>query len=194
MSSAARPPIRLPSWMAQRAREVLEGRKAPVEPRDAATVMLLRPPPGGAGPDAAGLQVYMLRRQSSMAFAPGAFVFPGGSVDARDAEIEVGWTGPDAQEWGRMIDAPADLARALVCAAVRETFEECGVLLAGPTADTVVADTRGEDWEADRAALLARSVSLAGLLRQRGLVLRSDPLTSLARWPAGRAAAKNLVS
>src|SRR6266516_8191222 len=110
--------------------------------------MLLRLPPGGAGPDAAGppdaagLQVYMLRRQSSMAFAPGAFVFPGGSVDARDAEIEVGWTGPDAQEWGRMIDAPADLARALVCAAVRETFEECGVLLAGPTADTVVADTR----------------------------------------------------
>src|SRR6266576_2794373 len=111
MSSAARPPIRLPSWMAQRARDVLEGRKPPVEPRDAATVMLLRPPPGGAGPDAAGspdavgppdapgLQVYMLRRQSSMAFAPGAFVFPGGSVDTRDADIEVGWAGPDAQEW-----------------------------------------------------------------------------------------------
>ena len=124
----------------------------------------------------------MLRRQPSMAFAPGAFVFPGGSVDARDAEIEVGWAGPDAQEWGRMIDAPADLARALVCAAVRETFEECGVLLAGPTADTVVADTRGEDWEADRAALLARSVSLAGLLRRRGLVLRSDLLRPWARW------------
>jgi 8-oxo-dGTP pyrophosphatase MutT (NUDIX family) len=159
--------------MAQRARDVLEGRKPPVEPRDAATVMLLRPP---------GLQVYMLRRQSSMAFAPGAFVFPGGSVDARDAEIEVGWAGPDAQEWGRMIDAPADLARALVCAAVRETFEECGVLLAGPTADTMVADTRGEDWEADRAALLARSVSLAGLLRRRGLVVRSDLLRPWSRW------------
>ncbi|HUL24335.1 MAG TPA: NUDIX hydrolase [Streptosporangiaceae bacterium] len=186
--------------MAQRARDVLEGRKPPVEPRDAATVMLLRPLPGGAGPDAPGLldapgppyppgladapgmQVYMLRRQSSMAFAPGAFVFPGGSVDTRDAEIEVGWAGPDAQEWGRMIDAPADLARALVCAAVRETFEECGVLLAGPTAGTVVADTRGEDWEADRAALLARSVSLAGLLRRRGLVLRSDLLRPWARW------------
>jgi 8-oxo-dGTP pyrophosphatase MutT (NUDIX family) len=159
--------------MAQRARDVLEGRKPPVEPRDAATVMLLRPP---------GLQVYMLRRQSSMAFAPGAFVFPGGSVDARDAEIEVGWAGPDAHEWGRMIDAPADLARALVCAAVRETFEECGVLLAGPTADTMVADTRGEDWEADRAALLARSVSLAGLLRRRGLVVRSDLLRPWSRW------------
>ena len=188
MSSAARPPIRLPSWMAQRARDVLEGRRPPVEPRDAATVMLLRPPPGDGGPDALGapdapgLQVYMLRRQPSVAFAPGAFVFPGGSVDARDAEIEVGWAGPDAREWGRMIDAPADLARALVCAAVRETFEECGVLLAGPTEDTVVADTRGEDWEADRAALLARSVSLAGLLRRRGLVLRSDLLRPWARW------------
>ena len=85
MSSAARPPIRLPSWMAQRAREVLEGRKPPVEPRDAATVMLLRPPDDAVSPEAPGVQVYMLRRQSSMAFAPGAFVFPGGSVDARDA-------------------------------------------------------------------------------------------------------------
>ncbi len=153
-----------------------------MEPRDAATVMLLRPLDAKGPPEAPGLQVYMLRRQPSMAFAPGAFVFPGGSVDARDAEIEVGWAGPDAQEWGRMIDAPAGLARALVCAAVRETFEECGVLLAGPTADTVVADTRGEDWEADRAALLARSVSLAGLLRRRGLVLRSDLLRPWARW------------
>src|SRR6516162_8054221 len=188
MSAAARPRIRLPGRMADRARDVLEGKTTPVAPRDAATVMLLRPSPGGgqpappagpgapdtpAGPDAppgSGLQVYMLRRQSSMAFAPGAFVFPGGSVDARDAEIEVGWAGPDAQEWGRMIDAPADLARALVCAAVRETFEECGVLLAGPT------------WETDRAALLARSVSLAGLLRRRGLVLRSDLLRPWARW------------
>src|SRR5215831_16505403 len=140
MSSAARPRIRLPGRMADRARDVLEGKTAPVTPRDAATVMLLRPVQ--TTPDAPGLQVYMLRRQSSMAFAPGAFVFPGGSVDARDAEIEVGWAGPDAPEWGRMIDAPADLARALVCAAVRETFEECGVLLAGPTPDTVVADTR----------------------------------------------------
>jgi 8-oxo-dGTP pyrophosphatase MutT (NUDIX family) len=201
MSQDARPGIRLPGRLADRARDVLEGRTPPVAARDAATVMLLRPLLGGAGPagstgqpaesaeaarsgppDAPGLQVYMLRRQSSMAFAPGAFVFPGGSVDARDAEIEVGWAGPDAPEWGRMIDAPADLARALVCAAVRETFEECGVLLAGPTPDTVVADTRGEDWEADRAALLARSVSLAGLLRRRDLVLRSDLLRPWSRW------------
>jgi 8-oxo-dGTP pyrophosphatase MutT (NUDIX family) len=181
MSSAARPGIRLPDRLADRARDVLEGRTPPVAPRDAATVMLLRPVPGASGTDAS-LQVYMLRRRPSMAFAPGAFVFPGGSVDASDAEIEVGWAGPDALEWGRRIDAPADLARALVCAAVRETFEECGVLLAGPTEGTVVADTRGEGWEADRAALLERSVSLAGLLRRRGLVLRSDLLRPWSRW------------
>ncbi|HUZ39198.1 MAG TPA: NUDIX hydrolase [Streptosporangiaceae bacterium] len=177
MSPPARPGIQLPSSLADRAREVLEGRIPPVTPRDAATVMLLRPAAGQAR-----MQVYMLRRRSTMAFAPGAFVFPGGSVDPRDAEIEVGWAGPDAAAWGRMIGAPADLARTLVCAAVRETFEESGVLLAGPTAATVVADTRGEDWEADRAALLARSVSLAGLLRRRGLVLRSDLLRPWARW------------
>ena len=70
-----------------------------------------------AGP---GIEVYMLRRQSSMAFAPGASVFPGGSVDARDADADVAWAGPDAAAWGRVFDAPDDLARALVCAAVRE--------------------------------------------------------------------------
>jgi 8-oxo-dGTP pyrophosphatase MutT (NUDIX family) len=163
-----------------RAREVLAGRLPPVAPRDAATVMLLRP--AGPAPAAAGVEVYMLRRKSSMAFAPGGFVFPGGSVDARDADSEVAWTGPDIADWGRVFDAPPELARALVCAAVRETFEESGVLLAGPSADAVVADTTGEDWEADRNALLDRSLSLAGLLARRRLVLRSDLLRPWSRW------------
>ena len=75
------------------------------------------------------------------------------------------------------------LARALVCAAVRETFEESGVLLAGPAAaDAVVADTTGDDLEADRLALLDRSVSMAELLARRGLVLRSDLLRPWAHW------------
>ncbi len=124
----------------------------------------------------------MLRRQASMAFAPGAFVFPGGSVDARDADEQVAWTGPDAAEWGRIFDAPPSLARALVCAAVRETFEESGVLLAGESADSVVADTTSDDWEADRHALLDRSVSLAELLARRSLVLRADLLRPWSRW------------
>ncbi|HEV2239962.1 MAG TPA: NUDIX hydrolase [Streptosporangiaceae bacterium] len=168
--------IRLGGRLGARAQDILAGRQQPAVPRDAATVMLLR----SAAP--AGLEVYMLRRKSSMAFAPGAFVFPGGSVDARDAEEQVAWAGPDPAEWGQVFAAPPELACALVCAAVRETFEESGVLLAGPSADTVVADTTGQDWEADRNSLLDRSLSLAEMLGRRGLVLRSDLLRPWSQW------------
>jgi 8-oxo-dGTP pyrophosphatase MutT (NUDIX family) len=167
--------VRLPGGLGEAARAVLSGSQPPAVPRDAATVMLLRPDP-------AGLEVYMLRRQASMAFAAGAYVYPGGSVDARDADEEVAWAGPEAAEWGQIFAAPPALARALVCAAVRETFEESGVLLAGESAESVVADTTSADWESDRRALLDRSVSLAELLARRGLVLRSDLLRPWARW------------
>jgi hypothetical protein len=73
-------------------------------------------------------------------------------------------------------------AQAIVCAAVRETYEEAGVLLAGPTPDTVVGDTTGDDWEADRAAVAARDMSFADFLDRRGLVLRSDLLGAWTRW------------
>lgn len=162
--------------LGQPATDILDGRAAPAAARDAATVMLLRT--GAAG----GLEVYMLRRQASMAFAAGMSVFPGGSVDARDADEDVAWAGPDAQEWGRVLAAPPGQARALVCAAVRETFEESGVLLAGETPDTVVADPTSDDWERDRNALLDRSLSLGELLARRHLVLRSDLLRSWSRW------------
>jgi 8-oxo-dGTP pyrophosphatase MutT (NUDIX family) len=190
--------IRVGSQLSDRAREILAGRRAPAQPRDAATVMLLRPvlhddlerdaagqtaaAPSATSSAHSALEVYMLRRQSSMKFAPGAFVFPGGSVDARDADEQVAWAGPDPGEWGRVFDAPPELACALVCAAVRETFEESGVLLAGPSADAVVADTTGPDWEADRQSLLDRSLSLAEMLARRGLVLRSDLLRPWSRW------------
>jgi 8-oxo-dGTP pyrophosphatase MutT (NUDIX family) len=175
----------------QSAHDVMAGRRDPVVPRDASTVMLLRPAAhvaadagGGSGPaaGASSMEVYMLRRQPSMAFAPGAQVFPGGSVDARDADEEVAWAGPDAAAWGAIFAAPAGLARALVCAAVRETFEESGVLLAGESADSVVADTTSDDWERDRNALLDRSLSLAEMLARRRLVLRSDLLRPWSRW------------
>ncbi|MBV2357869.1 NUDIX hydrolase, partial [Streptomyces sp. J2-1] len=73
-------------------------------------------------------------------------------------------------------------AQAIVCAAVRETYEEAGVLLAGPGEDSVVGDTTGDDWEADRAALVARELSFAEFLDRRGLVLRSDLLAPWSRW------------
>jgi len=171
--------IRLPDEFARRVREIMADGREPAAARDAATVVLLRPA-------ASGFEVYLLRRRASMAFAPGAHVFPGGSVDPRDADADVAWAGPDPAEWARTLmpgsAGSAALARALICAAVRETFEESGVLLAGPTPGAVVADTRGDDWETDRHALVDRSLSLAGLLQRRRLVLRSDLLRPWARW------------
>ena len=175
--------VRIGAQIAAAARDVIDGRIRPATPRDAATVMLLRQAAERVGGDASGgFEVYMLRRKPSMAFAPGAYVFPGGSVDQRDADEEVAWAGPGVDYWGRVFDAPHELARALVCAAVRETFEESGVLLAGPSAESVVADTTGPDWEADRQALLDRSLSLAEMLARRKLIVRSDLLRPWSRW------------
>lgn len=142
--------------------------------------MVLRSLPGTA--DGGGLQVYMLRRPATMKFAPGAYVFPGGSMDSADAGADLSWAGPVPAEWGQALGAPPALAQALVCAAVRETFEECGVLLAGPAAGPVVTSTAGGRWADDRRDLLAGRISLAGLLRERGLVLRSDLLRPWSRW------------
>lgn len=165
--------VPLPDRLGERAREILAGRLAPVPARDAATVVLLRDDP---------LEVYLLRRQGTMAFAAGAYVFPGGSVDPRDADQAVAWAGPSPAEWGEVLRTGESTARGLVCAAVRETFEESGVLLAGPGPGTVVTDTTGDDWEADRLALIARTLSFAEFLDRRGLVLRSDLLKAWGHW------------
>ena len=167
--------IQLPPHMVDHARAFADGRREPAEPRNAATVVLLRP--GREGPE-----VYLLRRQTSMAFASGMCVFPGGGVDPRDFDHAVAWTGPAPREWADRLGTDEATARALVCAAVRETFEESGVLLAGKSADTVVADTTGEDWERDRAALEARELAFTEFLDRRGLVLRTDLLGVWDAW------------
>lgn len=167
--------VDVPPSLLERARAFLAGPGEPAPARHAATVVLLRDAPGGP-------EVYLLRRVATMAFAPGMHVFPGGSVDPRDGEQETAWAGPGPAEWAADLRCDEPLARALVCAAVRETFEESGVLLAGPAPDRVVADTTGADWERDRAALLDRSRSMAGMLAGRGLVLRSDLVRAWAHW------------
>ncbi|WP_326819359.1 NUDIX hydrolase [Streptosporangium sp. NBC_01756] len=164
--------IPLSGEFGERARDILAGRVKPVPARDAATVVLLRE----------GVEVYLLRRKASMAFAAGAYVFPGGSVDPRDADHAIAWAGPSPAEWGAVFRADERIARALVCAAVRETFEESGVLLAGTSPESVVADTTGDAWEADRLALIDRSLSFADFLDRRGLVLRADLLRPWAHW------------
>jgi 8-oxo-dGTP pyrophosphatase MutT (NUDIX family) len=150
----------------------------PVEPKDAATVMLVRD-------GASGLEVFLLRRVAQMAFAGGMTAYPGGGVDPRDADASVAWAGPAPGWWARRFGCEVPLARALLCAAVRETFEESGVLLAGPDANRVVEDA--SRFAGARAALVARELSLAQFLADAGLVLRADLLRPWANWvtPAG---------
>lgn len=157
------------------ARAFHRGEKTPTEPRHASTVVLLRDAPDGP-------EAYLLRRVKGMAFAGGMHVFPGGSVDPEDANADIAWAGPPPSQWAQWFGADEPLARALVCAAVRETFEECGVLLAGPSGDELLADVSSDEWEAEREALEAREHSLSELLARRGLVLRADLLRPFAHW------------
>ncbi len=144
----------------------------PVTPKPAATVLLVRddphPPPGRAP-----LQVFLQRRVAGMAFAGGMTVFPGGGVDATDRP-DAAWAGPDPSWWGERLACDAELAGALVHAAVRETFEECGVLLAGPQLPPGIVE--------DRADLIARRRTFGQVLADAGLVLRTDLLRAWARW------------
>jgi len=86
------------------------------------------------------------------------------------------------QRWAGAFGCDERTARELVCAAVRETFEEAGVLLAGSDDGSVAPDVSGDDWEEQRQALLTRELSMAELLAGRGLALRSDLLRPFAHW------------
>jgi 8-oxo-dGTP pyrophosphatase MutT (NUDIX family) len=136
--------------------------------RDAATVALLRD-------GAAGLEVWLLTRVTEMVFAAGMAVFPGGRVDDADADLPFAPGAETAASTRFGCDATE--ARALIGAAVRETFEEAGVLLSVPTADLSGART---DVEAGR-------VSFGELLRANGLVVDAGALHPWSRWvtPAG---------
>lgn len=155
------------------------------EVRPAATVMLVRD--HDQGRRACGVEVFVMRRVTTMAFAPDVTVFPGGGVDARDDEPTLPWLGPDPAHWARLLGVDERLARRLVVAAAREVFEECGVLLAA-SSDGVGNDRKGRghltdsDWQAQRDALVRREIAFAQLLEERGLALRTDLLRARARW------------
>lgn len=165
-----------PGALGETARRWLDAGSPPGVPtRRASTVMVLRDGDTGS-------EVFMQRRVASMAFAPSMWVFPGGGVDPRDADADVPWAGPSPQDWAQRMDVPRGVAVELLCAAVREVFEECGVLLAGPASDRVLADVTGAAWQQHRAALLAKDVSLSHLLADEGLLLRSDLLSLQDHW------------
>lgn len=173
-----RDPRRIPDGLREHVEQA--GDAEPATPRNAASIVLVRdtqPRPGGLG-------VFLLHRHAGMAFAASMAVFPGGGVDPRDLDAapDASWAGPSPDTWAATLSTTADVARGVVCAAVRELFEESGVLLAGSDDATVVPSTAGADWERDRERLEARELSFSELLTERGLRVRTDLLTPWSCW------------
>ncbi len=140
---------------------------APVAPRASATVMICRD-----GAD--GIEVFMVARDRQVDFASGAIVFPGGKVDAEDEHEH--WTS----------SAAAALAPTLPywVAAVRETFEESGILLARHASGSGIVDgaTATAVSERHRSVLLDGQISFLDLMRREALALALDRLVPFAHW------------
>ena len=142
-----------------------------VQPVPAATILLVR----DAG---AGLEVFMVERHHEIDFATGALVFPGGKLDPGDRD-------PRALARCAPTADPADEgALALRITAIRETFEEAGVLLARPRgASTLVAPERSREiGRRHRARLLADERGVADIAEAEDLELATDLLVPFAHW------------
>jgi 8-oxo-dGTP pyrophosphatase MutT (NUDIX family) len=130
--------VAAPRWLAEHAEAFRASGAAPAVPRLAATVILLRPT-GSGEPDIKRFEIYVQRRAATMAFAPGMYAFPGGSVDAADYASTEGddVASPDLPdvrlasfaEFATRLALPEDSAHAVLRAAVRELAEETGVRL-----------------------------------------------------------------
>jgi 8-oxo-dGTP pyrophosphatase MutT (NUDIX family) len=145
-----------------RASQLLHSQREPATPRPAATVLLLRD-------TAAGLEVLMTRRSASASFAPGAYVFPGGGIDAADAQ---------AHDIAARRPTQSDEGLTQAIAAIRESFEELGILLArhGDGTPATAADVRALD----------RHAPFAAQCRERGLQIAADEVFLLAHWITDR--------
>ncbi len=171
-------------------------RAQPVEPVAAVTVILVRdgPAAGAAGAGhVTGLEVLLLERHGDSDFAPGALVFPGGKLERADAALPDGRAHlPEPQAWARRLGvADAARARTMLIAAVRETFEEAGILLARHEDGTSLAarPLPGGELAEVRARMAARDGAhdWTAWLAGQGLVLDLEVLAMWSWWvtPAG---------
>ncbi|MFN4119559.1 MBL fold metallo-hydrolase [Acidovorax sp.] len=146
--------------------------RAPVPTRPAATVLLLRVAADPHKAGGSGIEVLMTRRSDKASFAPGAYVFPGGGIDALDAA-------PDTHAAADRRPTQSDLHLTQAIAAIRESFEELGILLARHAADGRWAD-------ADDIAAIDRHQPFVAQCTARGLRLAADSVFLLAHWITDR--------
>lgn len=139
-------------------------------------------PEASAARGAGAVEVFVMRRVRTMAFAPDVTVFPGGRVDERDDDPALPWLGPEPDRWATQLGVEEALARRLLVSAAREVFEECGVLLAADADGLAPDDVSGQSWQRQRDALVRHEIGFADLLVDRGLALRTDLLRARARW------------
>ena len=153
-------------------------------PKDAATLILMR----DAARSGDRLEILMLRRHSNSAFLPGAYVFPGGRVEAADyaREVEGVCQGLTSRQAQSIIDgaSPPEKALGFFVSAIREAFEEAGILLAYKESPDLIA-INGE--EKARFSQYRRQVqedpsSFAALVRSEGARLATDRLFYFAHW------------
>ncbi|MBF5002858.1 MBL fold metallo-hydrolase [Diaphorobacter caeni] len=161
-----------------RSNQQLHTHREPVKTRPAATVLLVRDAPtdNGEHNGAPVLEVLMTRRSPNASFLPGAYVFPGGGIDALDASPE-----SHAQTDHRPTQSAQRVTEAV--AGIRETFEELGILLARHEGDGRFADA------ADIAAI-DRKQPFVAQCAALGLRLAVDDMHVLAHWTADRTAPK----
>lgn len=148
--------------------KLLRGWREPVTPRPAATILLLRDDP------AEGLQVLMTRRSATASFAPGAYVFPGGALDEAD-------NGPASIAVSRARADQDTMHRHYAAAALREAFEELGVLLAWRRGTNASCDP-SIATRLDRA----HDADFYGQLEAEGLELAIDRTGWLSHWITDR--------
>jgi glyoxylase-like metal-dependent hydrolase (beta-lactamase superfamily II)/8-oxo-dGTP pyrophosphatase MutT (NUDIX family) len=146
--------------------QLLHPQRDPAPLRLAATVLLLRDSTDAQRP---GIEVLMTRRSPTASFAPGAYVFPGGGIDTADEKMH-------GQTTRRPTQSDLHLTQAI--AAIRESFEELGVLLAHRP--------DGSPVDASDIALLDRSAPLAPQCGERGLTLDAADVYVLAHWITDR--------
>jgi 8-oxo-dGTP pyrophosphatase MutT (NUDIX family) len=144
-----------------------------VAPRPASTILLLRDSAA-----ASEIEIFMMVRHYQIDFNSGALVFPGGSVDKGDHEI---FERPELYSGGEGLDAGALGFR---IAAIRETFEESGILLARPKGSKILVDAKraSEVEAAHRAALCEGKTTFLDVLADSGLALALDELVPYAHW------------
>lgn len=153
--------------------------QAPLIPRPAATVTLVR--------DAAdGIEVLMMQRNFQSVFVPGAYVFPGGAVDRHDSSDEIAalCTGLDDVEASRKLGVPSG-GLAYWVAAIRESFEEAGILLACDGSGNIVTlddAVRAQRFHAYRERVEHGEHPLSDLLREEGLQLPLHQMKYFSHW------------